>query len=93
MPPNRTPPSGSRYGARSLWAVCVLALLLNAYQGLRQILRGLPSAPLMMDAPIDWGTRGKLGALGRDTPRCLALIDAAGVPHDVLPAVRQDQCG
>ena len=69
------------------------ALLLNACQGLRQIVRGLPSTPLTMDAPTDWGTRRKIVVLGRDTPHCLAFLGAAGVRHAVLPAVRQDQCG
>lgn len=93
MPPDRTRPRASRYGARSLWTVIVLALLLNACQGFRQLSGQMPSTPLTMDAPIGWGTRGKLVALGRDTPRCLALLDAAGVRHKILPAVRQDQCG
>lgn len=93
MLPDRKPPSASRYGARSLWTVFVLVLLLHACQGLRQVSRRLPSTPLTMDAPIGWGTRSKLLALGSDTPRCLALLDAAGVRHEVLPPVRQDQCG
>ena len=93
MLPNRKPLSASRYGARSLWTVFVLALLLNACQVLRQVLRQLPSTPLTMDAPIGWGTRSKLVALGSDKPRCLALLDAAGVRHEVLPPVRQGQCG
>ena len=71
----------------------MLALLLNACQGLRNLARGLPSTPLTFDAPIDWGTRGKIAALRDETPRCLALLDAAGVSHALLPPVRQDQCG
>ncbi|WP_243451560.1 extensin family protein [Polymorphobacter fuscus] len=68
-------------------------MLLTACQSLRRVSRELPSTPLTIDAPIGWGTRSKLVALGEDTPRCLALLDAASVRHDVLPPVRQDQCG
>ena len=89
----RRSPAGRRYGTRSLWTVVALALLLNACQGLRQISQGLPTAPLMLDAPINWGTRSQLAALRDDAPRCIALLDAAGVRHTLLPPVRQDQCG
>jgi hypothetical protein len=93
MPSHRKPSGARLYGARSLSTVCLLALLLNACQGLRNLGRGLPSTPLTFDAPIDWGTRGKIMALRDETPRCLALLDAAGVSHALLPPVRQDQCG
>lgn len=93
MPPHPSSPRAPRYGARALWAVAGLALLLNACQSLRQATRELPSTPLTMDAPIGWGTRAKLVALGDNALRCLALLDAAGVRHAPLPPVRQDQCG
>lgn len=93
MSPPRSPPRASRYGARSLAVVLALALLLNACNSLRQLSRELPTAPLIMDAPIGWGTRSQILALADDTPRCLALLDAAGVRHRLLPPVRQDQCG
>lgn len=89
----RNPRRGPRYGARALWSALALTLLLTACQGLRQLSRGLPTTPLVMDAPINWSTRGKLAALRDDVPRCLALLGAAGVRHTLLPPVRQDQCG
>lgn len=89
----RNPQGARRYGTRSLWTVLAVALLLNACQSLRQITRELPTAPLNIEAPIGWATRARLVALRDDTPRCLALLDAAGVRHKLLPPVRQDQCG
>ncbi|WP_184195043.1 extensin family protein [Polymorphobacter multimanifer] len=82
----------ARSGARTLWMVLGAALLLTGCQGSR-LVREFPPTPLALDAPIGLATRSKLVALGGDTPRCLALLDAGGVRHKVLPPVRQDQCG
>ncbi len=53
----------------------------------------VPWTPLSLAHPIGPFTARKLGALATDTPRCLALLQAADVAHTPLPPLSADRCG
>lgn len=58
---------------------------------------GLPAAfrdrPLSLAEPAGSGAATRIAALGEDAPRCLVLLDAAGVAYAPLPPVARDACG
>ncbi|WP_426163334.1 extensin family protein [Sandarakinorhabdus sp. DWP1-3-1] len=72
----------------------ILALfLLAGCERIRTAQKDMPWTPLSLSEPIGWSTGRKLAALTTNAPKCLALLDAAGVRHAPLPPVSKDQCG
>jgi hypothetical protein len=78
---------------RILWALVLAALAYAGWQWARRHPESLPWTPLVLDQPIGAFTGRKLAALTRDAPRCLALLEQAGVTFTPLPAIRRGQCG
>ncbi|MCU6455393.1 extensin family protein [Sphingomonas sp. A2-49] len=65
--------------------LAILAGLLLLWAWVRGRPQDLPWTPLDLSQPVGLFTGAKLAALGRDFPRCRALLDAAGVRYNVLP--------
>lgn len=70
-------------------------LILALYSYGRRHPEDLPWTELALDQPIGRFTGRKLTALTDEAPRCMALLDRAGVRHERLPAIssQDGQCG
>lgn len=75
----------------ALVAVAILALLLFALTRSRP--QDVPWTRLDLSEPIGVFTGRKMAGLGRDFPKCRALLDHAGVRYAVLPARHDGACG
>lgn len=74
-----------------LVGVAILAL----YSHGRRHPEDLPWTELALEQPVGRFTGRKLTALTDDAPRCLALLDRAGIRHESLPAISSEdgRCG
>lgn len=76
-----------------LLLLVVAPVTLVACSHFRRAPQDLPWTDLSLSQPIGLFTRAKLVGLAGDAPRCLALLDAAGVRHTSLPPLREGLCG
>lgn len=76
-----------------LLLLVVAPLTLVACSHFRRAPQDLPWTDLSLSEPIGMFTRARLVGLTDDAPRCLALLDAAGVRHTPLPSRQEGRCG
>ena len=76
----------------ALIALFVFVLLLAGGLWLYRHPEHNPFAPIDLDQPIGWATRGKLASLASDPARCYALLEHEGVRYERLRTVGQGKC-
>lgn len=90
--PRKQPNPHRRAAARALIALIPAVLAILAWQWLLDHPEHDPSAPLDLDDPPGWATRGKLARLRGNVGECRAVLARSDIAFTALPAAGEGAC-